>query len=176
MASRQITCGRKACRLRRKHEIDRQWWAREEGCRRRRYEKVRNRRREEGYWKKYRDENSDYAQTNREQTRERMRLLRARRREARELLKDPMGQLEALRVQLTPLFATRELLDPVLREGKAPWPRVFATQELLARNSEGMLKFLMAREVFATREPVDKSLRRLLNCGHEDHGTQPGSA
>ncbi len=174
MESRQITCGSEVCRLRHKYKLNRQWWAKEEKCRQTRYEKVRNRRCQEGYWKTYRDDNPDYEETNRNQTRERMRLLRARRREAGTILADPIGQLETLRVQLIPLFATRELLGPNLRGEKPPWPRVFATQELLARNSEGMLKFLMAREVFATRDLADKGHRRLLSSGHENSGAQPG--
>lgn len=176
MASRQITCGRKVCRRAHKRELNRQWLAKEEGCRKRRQEKVRNRRREEGYWKKYRLDNDDYLKRNRTMTRERMRRLRARRREAQAILADPLGRLEALRSQIIPLFATQELLGPSLREKKTPWPRVFATQKLLARNSEGVLKFLMAREMFATRDLADKSRRGLVISGHEGHGTQPGGA
>lgn len=176
MESRQITCGRKVCRRAHKRELNRQWWAKEEGCRKRRQEKVRNRRREDGYWKKYRLDNDDYLERNRVMTRERMRRLRAGRREAQAILADPLGRLEALRSQIAPLFATREPLGPYLRGSRPLWPRVFATQELLARNSEGMLKFLIAREMFATRDLADKGRGRLVISGHEDTGTQPGGA
>lgn len=175
MESRQITCGRKVCRRAHKRELNRQWWAKEEGCRKRRQEKVRNRRREEGYWKKYRLDNDDYLERNRVMTRERMRRLRARRREAQTILADPLGQLEALRSQIAPLFATQELLDPYLRGKKPSWPRVFATQELLACSSEGILKFLIAREMFATRDIADKAAGNRISLSHEDHGDKPAS-
>ena len=175
MESRQITCGREVCRRAHRRELNRQWWITEEACRKTRYEKVRDRRCQEGYWKNYRDINSDYAEMNRRMTRERMRRLRAGRREAEALLQDPIGVLEALRGQLTPLFATRELLSPKSRGKTPPRPSVFATQELLARNSEGTLRFLIAREVFATRDPGDKAGGVRVNSEHEGHRTKSGS-
>ncbi|MBI4425392.1 MAG: hypothetical protein HY554_16805 [Elusimicrobia bacterium] len=120
-----------------------------------REEKVRDRRREEGYWSKRRDAAPDYVELNRAQTRLRMRALRARRKEDAEVLEDPLGYLDRLGRPGERMFATQELAEPSARRRRVPRPTMFATQELVAGLSVGMWRYLRARERFATREGAD---------------------
>lgn len=135
--------------------MSRRWWADNPASRQARYEKVRDRRREEGYWDDYRAGHEDYVERNRAQTRGRMRALRARRKEEAGVLADPLKYLEGLGAGSEDLFATQELAGAWARRGKGPRPTVFATQELAAGLSVGMWRYLRARERFATREGAD---------------------
>lgn len=153
------TCGQPECQVEHKLELNRQWWAREPECRRIRYEKVRNRRREEDYWKKYRAGRPDYIKRNREQTRERMRTLRARRKEEAEVVGEAEGHLEGLRGRLGPMFATPYPggAKKAEKHGRTrAWSRMFATQENLLRTTDGVLRYLLAKERFATPVKADE--------------------
>lgn len=155
---RQVTCGNEACRRAHKAALNRQWLANDPGAREARYKKVLDRRREEGYWRKHRAGDPDYVERNREQTRERMRALRARRKEAAQVLKDPLRFLDGLRVPAEGLFATQELArdkNDGKSEGTRARPTMFATQELAAGLSVGLWRYLWARERFATRGDLD---------------------
>lgn len=148
---RQKTCGELECHARHRRLIDRQWYLDNPDSRRLRDEKVRDRRREEGYWKAYVAGHPEYARCNREQTRERMRALRARRKEEAAILKDPVEYLEGIGPDAA-MFATQDLAELRLRGSEASRPSMFATQELVAELSLGMWKYLKARERFATQE------------------------
>lgn len=152
---RQKTCGAPECRRAHKQAQNRQWWAENPVSRQVRYEKVRDRRREQGYWRQHREEDPDYVERNRAQTRERMRALRARRKEEAGVLKNPLKYLEGLGVGSEGLFATQELAEASARRGEGLRQRMFATQELAAGLSVGMWRYLLARERFATREGAD---------------------
>ena len=152
---RQKTCGAPECRLAHKQALNRRWWAENPASRQARYEKVRDRRREQGYWRQHREHDPDYVERNRAQTRERMRVLRARRKEDAGVLADPLKYLEGLGVGSEGLFATQELAEVAARRGEGSRPTVFATQELVAGLSVGMWRYLRARERFATREGAD---------------------
>lgn len=155
---RQVTCGSEACRRAHKAALNRQWLADNPADREARYKKVLDRRREEGYWRKNRTDNPDYAERNRDQTRERMRALRARRKEEAQVLKDRQGFLDGLRVAAEGLFATQEL-DPQKDAGKNKRTRArstkFATRELAAGLAVGLWRYVRAQERFATREDLD---------------------
>ena len=131
---RQKTCGAPECRRAHKQAQDRAWWAENPTSRQVRYEKVRDRRREQGYWRKHREEDPDYVERNRAQTRERMRALRARRKEEAGVLENPLTYLEGLGVGSGGLFATQELATGL---------------------SVGLWRYLLARERFATQEGAD---------------------
>jgi hypothetical protein len=83
-----------------------------------------------------------------------MRLLRAKRREAAQILKAPLLYLEGLGAAKEEMFATQESIVPVARRGGGPRPSVFATQEPIAALTVGVWKYLKAREMFATPEGV----------------------
>ena len=153
---RQKTCGRQDCRVLQKQALDRQWWMKNPESRRLRDEKVRDRRREEGYWDKRRERDPDYVERNRAQTRERMRALRARRREAAEVLADPAGYLDRLRGPAEEMFATQELVAAISRRGEGRRSTMFATQELAKGLSVGMWRYLRAEARFATQEGADR--------------------
>ena len=151
---RQKTCGRADCRAKHKVELNRKWLEVHPAKRQERYETVKERRREEKYWDKRRAERPDYVERNRNQTRERMRLLRSKRKEAAQILKAPLLYLEGLGVAKGEMFATRESIGPIARRTEWPRPSVFATQEPIAALTVGVWKYLMARELFATQEGV----------------------
>jgi hypothetical protein len=117
---------------------------------------VRDRRREEVYWDKRRDRDPDYVECNRVQTRQRMRALRARRKEAAEVLADPAKYLDGLRGPAEEMFATWELVEPVSRRGKGRRSTMFATRELVGGLSVGIWKYLRAEARFATQEGADR--------------------
>jgi len=149
---RQKTCGRADCRAKHKAALNRKWWDEHPDERQERYEKVKERRREDKYWNKWRAQRPDEVERNRQKTRERMRLLRAKRKEAAQILKAPLLYLEGLGVAKVEMFATQESIGPVARRTEQPRPSVFATQEPIAAISVGVWKYLKAREVFATQE------------------------
>lgn len=151
---RQKTCGRADCRAKHKAELNRKWLEAHPAKQQERYEKVKARRREQKYWDKRRTRRPDEVERNRNQTRERMRLLRAKRREAAQILKAPLVYLEGLGVAKEEMFAIQESIGPVARRGGVPRPCVFATQEPIAALTVGVWKYLKAREMFASPEGV----------------------
>ena len=156
--SRQVTCGSEACRRAHKVALNLQWLVDNPADREARYKKVLDRRREEGYWRKHRADDPDYVERNREQTRGRMRALRARRKEEAQVLKDPLKFLDGLRVPAEGLFATQEVARDKNAENSertCARPTMFATRELAAGLSVGLWRYLCARERFATREYLD---------------------
>lgn len=153
---RQKTCGEPACRVLHKQALGRQWWDRNPDSRRTRAAKVRDRRRAEDYWKGWRRRNPERVERNRAQTRERMRSLRARRKEAAEVLADPAKYLDGLRLPAEGLFATQELAAPVYRRGGSLRPTMFATQELAGGLAVGIWRYLRACDRFATWEGGDR--------------------
>ncbi len=103
-------------------------------------------------------DHQECADLNREKTRERMRTLRARRKEEAAVLKDPVEYLDGLGAGAR-LFATQDLAELQPRGGEVSRPSMFATQELATALSLGILKYLKARERVATQEGAD------LNAG-----------
>jgi hypothetical protein len=149
---RQKTCGRAECRAKHKAALNRKWWKEHPEKRQERYEQVKARRRKQKYWDKRRARLPDYVKRNREETRERMRLLRAKRREAAQILKAPLQYLERLGAPEKEMFATQESIGSAARRVKQPRPTMFATQEPIAAISVGVWKYLKARALFATQE------------------------
>ena len=149
---RQKTCGRTECRAKHKAALNRKWWKEHPEKRQERDERVKTRRHEQKYWDKRRARLPDYVKRNREQTRERMRLLRAKRREAAQILKAPLQYLEHLGAPKNEMFATQESIGPIARRAEQSRPTMFATQEPIAAISVGVWKYLKARELFATQE------------------------
>jgi len=151
---RQKTCGRAKCRAKHKAVLNQNWWDEHPDKRQERYEKVKAKRREEKYWDKRRAQRPDEVERNRKKTRVGMRLLRANRKEAAQILKAPLLYLEGLVVAKGEMFATQESIGPIARRAERPRPSVFATQEPIAALTVGVWKFLKAREMFATQEGV----------------------
>lgn len=149
---RQKTCGCAECRAKHKAALNRKWWEEHPDKRRERDKRVKERRREQKYWDKRRAQLPDYVKRNREQTRERMRLLRAKRKEAEQILSAPLQYLERLGAPKNKMFATQEPIGPIARRAEQSRPTMFATQEPIASISVGVWKYLKAREVFATQE------------------------
>lgn len=151
---RQKTCGRAKCRAKHKATLNRKWRAAHPAKQHERYERVKARRREQKYWNNRRAQRPDEVERNRKKTRERMRLLRAKRKEAAQILKTPLQYLEGLVAAKEEMFATQEPIGPVARRAERPRPSVFATQEPIAALTVGIWKYLKARELFATQEGV----------------------
>lgn len=151
---RQKTCGRADCRAKHKAGLNRKWLEAHPAKRQEQYEKVKARRREEKYWNKRRAQRPDEVERNRKKTRVGMRLLRAKRKEAAQILKAPLLYLEGLGVAKVGMFATQESIGPTARRGELPRPSVFATQEPIAALTVGVWKYLKARALFATPEGV----------------------
>jgi len=151
---RQKTCGRAECRAKHKAALNRKWLEAHPAKRQERYEKVKAKRCEEKYWNKRRAQRPDEVERNRKQTRERMRALRAKRKEAAQILKAPLRYLEGLGVAKGEMFATQESIGPTARRAGRPRPSVFATQEPIAALTVGVWKYLKARALFATPEGV----------------------
>jgi hypothetical protein len=134
--------------------LNRKWLETHPAKRQERYEKVKAKRLEEKYWDKRRAERPDEVERNRKKTRKGMRLLRAKRREAAQILKAPLLYLEGLGVAKEEMFATQEPIRPVARRAERSRPYMFATQEPIAALTVGVWKYLKAREMFATPEGV----------------------
>jgi hypothetical protein len=130
---RQKTCGDAKCRAKHKAELNRKWRKDHPEEQREREKSVMERRGRERYWDERRSRDPDYVKRNRERTRERMRRLRAERKESGVILKDPVGYLEGL---------------------KAGCVEMFATQEPIRGFSVGMWNYLRVRAMFATREGI----------------------
>jgi hypothetical protein len=142
--------------------LNRQWWERHPEDRRIRNKKVNDRRREQGYGDAWRARNPDYVDLNRAQTRERMRALRAGRKEAVEVLADSAKYLDGLRGPAEGLFATQELADAVSRRRKGRRSTMFATQELANGLAVGLWRYARAQERFATQEGADLNVGATL--------------
>lgn len=151
---RQKTCGCGKCRAKHKAVLNRRWWEEHPAKQQARYEAVMARRRKQRYWDDRRAQRPDYVERNREQTRKRMRLLRAERKEAVQILKDPLRYLEGLKVAGAGMFATQESIGAVARRAERSRPTMFATQEPIATLSVGVWKYLKACALFATQEGV----------------------
>lgn len=151
---RQKTCGRAECRAKHKAALNRKWREAHPTKQQERDEQVKARRREQKYWDKRRAQRPDEVERNRKKTRMRMKLLRAKRKEAARILKAPLQYLEGLGVAKEEMFATQESIRPVARRAEWPRPSVFATQEPIAALAVGVWKYLKARELFATQEGV----------------------
>ncbi len=151
---RQKTCGGVKCRAKHKATLNRKWREAHPVRQKARNEQVKVRRREQKYWNKRRTQRPDEVERNRKQTRERMQLLRAKRKEAAQILNAPLQYLEGLGVAKGEMFATQESIGPAARRGGVPRPSVFATQEPIAALTVGVWKYLKAREMFATQEGV----------------------
>jgi hypothetical protein len=83
-----------------------------------------------------------------------MRLLRAKRKEADRILKDPVGYLERLGEEGGKMFATQESIGINHRRCEWARPTMFATQESITDLSVGMWNYLKARALFATHEGI----------------------
>jgi len=153
---RQKTCGDEKCRAKHKAELNRKWWEEHPEEQRERNKQVTERRGRERYWDERRSKNPDYVERNREQTRERMRRLRAERKEADRVLKDPVGYLEGLGVGVggEEMFATQESIGVDCRRCEGARPTMFATQESIRGLSVGMWNYLKVRAMFATQEGI----------------------
>ena len=151
---RQKTCGCAKCRAKHKAALNRKWRKAHPVRQKARDEQVKARRREERYWDKRRAQRPDEVKRNREQTRERMRLLRAKRKEAAQILQAPLPYLEGLGVAKGEMFATQESISLVARRAERSRPCMFVTQEPIAALIVGVWKYLKAREMFATQEGV----------------------
>ena len=151
---RQKTCGCAKCRAKHKAALNRKWREAHPAKQQARYEQVNARRREQKYWSNRRAQRPDEVERNRKKTRVGMRLLRAKRKEAAQILKAPLQYLEGLGVAKVEMFATQESIGPIARRAERSRPSVFATQEPIIALTVGVWKFLKAREVFATQEGV----------------------
>jgi hypothetical protein len=117
---------------------------------------VLERRGKERYWDKRRKKNPDYEESNREQTKVRMRQLRAERKAAAEVLQNPVKYLEGLVAGYGEMFATQESIGATARREPGSRPSMFATQESIATFAVGMWKYLKVRAMFATPEGVPR--------------------
>ena len=95
-ACRQILCGRQECRQSKKQEMARAWWKNNPECLSARQGKKRAWAKARGYWSNTRNNNPEYTARNREQTRERMRRLRAARAKYSVPQKNPIAYLEGI--------------------------------------------------------------------------------
>ena len=130
----QKVCGKDFCHRARKRLADQKWRAKNPKYSSGRAGKTRIWARDyPGYWRNYRATHPDYAERNREQTRERMRASRGVFAKQDAIRQDPVGYLRTLRP-----------------------PAVFAKQDAMAGSIDGIVTFLIGREVFA--KPNDMAL------------------
>ncbi len=123
----QKSCSKDSCRRARKALADRAWRARNPGYSSGRAGKTRAwARTYPDYWRDYRAAHPDYAQRNRERTRERIRASRLVFAKQDAIRRDPVGYLASLR----------------------PLP-LFAKQDAMAGLIDGIVDFLLDRERFA---------------------------
>ena len=123
----QKTCDKPSCRRERKRRADQAWRAKNPGYSSGRAGKARSWARDyPDYCRQYRANHPDYAQKNRDQTRERMRASRLVFAKQDAIRRDPVGYLEALR----------------------PLP-LFAKQDAMAGSIDGIVTFLAVRDMFA---------------------------
>lgn len=151
---RQKTCGDAKCLSKHKAVLNRKWRQDHPHQQKERDKAVAKRRKEERYWDQRRSKDPDYVERNRQQTRERMRRMRAVRKEAGLILKEPVRYLEGLGSRGVEMFATQESIGASDRRREGARPRVFATQESIAGLSVGLWTYLKVRAMFATREGI----------------------
>lgn len=151
---RQKTCGFAVCKAKHKAALNKKWRAEHPTKQKVRDKKVTARRREEGYWNKWRALRPDYVVRNRDQTQVRTRLQRARRKDAAQILSDPLRFLECLGAANIEMFATQESIGSAARRMIWPRPTMFATQEPITTFTVGMWRYLKAQALFATQEGV----------------------
>ena len=153
--ARQKTCGASACRRAHKRALGRRWSAENPERTLGRQGKVREWADEQDYWRDWREANPEYAERNREQTRERMRRLWAERRQARTVLGDPVGYLRGLKARCGAGVCKTGLGEADSSTEKA------ATADDVCKTGLGgvavveLVDYLLAREVFAKQEGGD---------------------
>jgi hypothetical protein len=151
---RQKTCGDEQCRSKHKAALNRKWRKEHPDEQKERDKAVAKRRKGQRYWDQRRSKDPDYVERNREQTRERMRQMRAARKEAGLILKEPVRYLEELGSRGAEMFATQESIWAPDRRWEGARPRMFATQESIGGLSVGLWTYLKVRAMFATREGI----------------------
>jgi len=154
---RQKTCGDAKCRAKHKAALNRKWRQEHPGQQKERDKAVTERRGRDRYWDEQRSKNPGYVERNREQTRERMKQMRAKRKETGQILKDPVGYLEGLGTGSAEMFATQESIGAKDRRWEWSRPRMFATQESILGLSVGLWNYLKVRAMFATHEGIASS-------------------
>lgn len=152
---RQKTCGAPACQLAHKRALGQQWRAENPERTLGRQGKVRKWADARDYWQDWRDENPEYVERNRERSRERMRRLRAERRQARAVLSDPAGYLRGLKARCGEAVCKTGLGEPIFSTEEE------ATVEGVCKTGLGgvavveVVDYLLARELFAKQEGGD---------------------
>lgn len=153
---RQVTCGAEACAAAHKRVLGRLWWAKNPERTLGRQGKKRAWAQGRAYWDGWREDNPEYVERNRAQTRERMRRQREEQRKARALLADPVGYLRGLKArcgegvckpgigQVPAPTGTDPAADDVCKPGTG--------QQALVE----VVDYLLAREVFANQEGLGR--------------------
>ena len=166
----QVLCGRRECRQRRRQEITRAWWKNNPGCLFERQKKKRAWAKGCAYWSNARKNNPEYTVRNREQTRERMRRMRAARTRYAAPLKNPVAYLKGLKCPKPgisgEMFANQDSLGHISRREKTLRHRVFANQDSLAARLDGVCNFLIGREMFANQDYPDSSASKIVKLGN----------
>ena len=124
--NKQETCGKPPCRKKRKRETDKKWRAANPEREKERRGRVRAWAKKCNYWKEYRNDNPEYAEENRRQTKERMREARQMFAKQDLIRVSPIGSLKAIQA--------------------LKWQKMFAKQDVIPRQVEGILGFLVAKE------------------------------
>lgn len=170
--TRQTTCGCKKCRRAHKRELGRQWRAKNPERTLGRQGKVRAWAKQRNYWKTYLAEHPEQAQRNREQTRQRMKRMRAERGRGLALLADPVRYLRGIRVRCGDVCKTGTGQAPAPTENGLTAEDVCKTGLGGAIGSTenkptaddvckketcvvGVVDYLLARELFAKQEGLD---------------------
>lgn len=166
----QILCGRLECRLRKRQEWERDWWRNNPECLPERKRKMWIWAKGRDYWRQRRVKRPEYTARNREQTRERMRRLRAARASYAAPLKDPVAYLEGLKCPppgvFAHMFAKQDSLGRFPRRGTGLRRRVFAKQDSLNARLDGVCNFLIGREMFAKQDYPDRSASKMVKLGN----------
>jgi hypothetical protein len=167
---RQVLCGRRECRQRKKQEMARAWWINNPDCLVERQKKKRAWAKGCGYWSNARKNNPEYTVRNREQTRERMRRMRAARTRYAAPLKTPVAYLKGLKCPKPgvsgEMFANQYSLGHISRREKPLRRRVFANQYSLAARLDGVCDFLIGREMFANQYYPDRPGREMVKLSN----------
>lgn len=166
----QVLCGRLECRCRRRQEMARAWWKNNPDGLVERQKKKRAWAKGCDYWSNTRKSNPAYTVRNREQTRERMRRMRAALARYAAPLKNPIAYLEGLKCPepglSAEMFANQDSLGHISRRGKPLRRREFANQDSLAARLDGVCDFLIGQEMFANQDYPDKSASKMVKLGN----------
>jgi len=166
----QVLCGRLECRRRKRQEWERDWWRSNPDCLPERKRKTRIWAKERDYWRQNRVKRPEYTARNREQTRVRMRRLRAAEANYVLPLKNPIAYLEGLKcpkpVLPAEMFAKQDSLGHSPRREKPLRRRVFAKQDSLNARLDGVCNFLIGREMFAKQDYPDRSGLEMVKLGN----------